>query len=76
MEKDRENKTTPTKKSPQELGGVNLTFSMTANCTGRWEELLMFEVITSASTAIKIHSDWFPTSQLISPRTSSLQSSL
>lgn len=75
MEKDRKTKTKP-KKSAQELNGVNLTFSMTENCTGRWAELLMFEVITSAGTAIKIHSDWFPTSQLISPRTSSLESSL
>lgn len=74
MEKDRENKNKT--KSPQELRGINLTFSMTEKCTGRWAELLMFEVITSVGTAIKIHSDWFPTSQLISLRTSSLESSL
>lgn len=74
MVKDTENKTK--QKSPQELCGVNLTFSMTENSTGRWAGLLMFEVITSAGAAIKIHSDWFPTSQLISPRTSTLESSL
>lgn len=74
MEKDIENKTK--QKSPQELCGVNLTFSMTENSTGRWAELLMFEVITSAGAAIKIHSDWFPNSQLISLRTSTLESSL
>lgn len=33
MEKDIENKTK--QKSPQELCGVNLTFSMTENSTGR-----------------------------------------
>lgn len=75
MEKDREN-INKTNESPQELCGVNLTFSMTENCTGRWAALLMFEVITSAGAAIKIHSDWFPTSQLICLRTSSLESSL
>lgn len=34
MEKDRENRN-KTKQSPQELRGVNLTFSVTENCTGR-----------------------------------------
>lgn len=34
MGKDREN-INKTNESPQELCGVNLTFSMTENCTGR-----------------------------------------